>query len=134
MKFRLLRDKYHRPLKHYDNKKKYVSDDVIETDRDLTKFNPVGDPANARFERLPDDFPASGGVPYRSIRNNGATPAASSQEEENTSPIAVMEREPVDLTSLSIVELRELAEEEQIDLGGAKGKRAIIKILQARLS
>lgn len=86
----------------------YKPGETVESDRDLAKL--FNHPGSIKFERLPD--------PPQST----AQPA-----------VAVAERPDVDLDSMTLRDLQALAETEEIDLGGAKTKDQMVKVIRQAL-
>ncbi len=118
-RFRLLRGV------HGDKNGKYKKGDIIETETDLVeKFNADGFPA--KFQRLED-------TPDKRKPDTSSVAVLDPEEDEDSDPGDTDEFTREDIESMNVKELRELAEENEIDISGAKGKQAILKAILAEL-
>lgn len=90
-------------------KRMYSPGESVESDRDLCKL--FNRPGSIKFERLPDP-----------------PQAQSFQGQQNAVATAV--KESPDLDGMTVRDLQALAEEEEIDLGGAKTKDQMVKTIR----
>lgn len=116
MAFKLLRG-YHRDWSHKidrdtrqrtTTKRMFKPGEVVESEKDLAKL--FNRPGSVKFERLPDP------------------PQAQISQSQET--VAVQRKPDVDLEAMTVRDLRELAEQEEIDLSGATTKEQIVKALR----
>lgn len=122
MKFKLLRGTHHeakwdKSVKPpVDRGRTYHAGDVIETNFDLTTLN-GGDPQTVKFEKVDDATPATAvdAVPVE-IKSSVNTNAAAVDDT---------------LDAMTVNELKEMAAEEEIDLGSAKSKAEILSVLRS---
>ena len=94
----------------------YVPGDIIDSPVDLTKFN--GPNAN-KFERVMDDPPVS---------RQAATVPASTAPQAGKPPPRPASKE---LESMTEQELRQLAEDVEVDVKSARNKADLVKVLKA---
>jgi hypothetical protein len=95
-----------------DNRRSYKAGDIIESDQDLTVFNDAGNPQNIKFELVNEYGQAvRDTVPVKPSQGRPASPV------EDT------------LESKTLSELKEIAAEEEIDLGSATRREEILDIL-----
>lgn len=122
MKFRVLAGK------HSERGRIWMRGQVIETTTDLaSRFNGAT-VVRQKFERVPDGTPADPGVPVDQFTD----------PEFNKSSPSESETRGVDLMatyeSMSVEELRQVASQEEIELGKAKTKPEILNVLRSALS
>jgi hypothetical protein len=114
-RFRLLCGKHHEGDAN-GAQRTYVRGDVFDSPYNLLKFNSL---ESKRFEVVPDSTPlVHNEVKKPPAEPNLETPQAGPAT-ENT------------LDSMTVTELRTLAEEEEIDLGNASRKDQIIQAIRA---
>ena len=104
--------------RHSEGGMLYERGDVFESKSDLNKLN-GGSHDTQKFLRMADDAKPKGG---KEVAFMNETPVVEEEAEET-----------VDLSSKTVAELRELAEEEEIDLGEATLKADIVEIIEAHL-
>lgn len=108
MKFRMIRGR------HSDTTGRYIKGDVIESDIDLAaKFN---SPGSIKFVKVSDDTPATDPSAKKSD-----LPDVDSEDEGEI---------PAQYSNYTVAELRTIAEDEEIDLGGATKKSEIVAKLE----
>ncbi len=117
MRFRVLRGNHVTGSRKKGTYHKFTKGDVVDSTVDLVKrFGGV------KFERLPD------GPDMAAVTEAARTGFSGADYESAT---AVAKKDDGAYGDMTIEELRLLAEEEEIDLGGAKSKAAIIAALRA---
>ena len=99
-----------------DNRRSYRQGDIIESDQDLTAFNDKRNPNNTKFELVNEHGQALQSATPQNYRPPAPTP-----------PAAIVNDS---LSSKTVAELREIAAEEEIDLGSATRKEEILEILR----
>lgn len=87
---------------HYENETKYIAGQIVESKRDLTLFN---HPGSVRFEKVGEDA------------KDNPIPQAPTTKQSGAHET---------LLSMSVEELKQMAAEEEIDLGKAKTKSEIV--------
>lgn len=99
----------------------YKQGDVFESDLPLERFNCDG-PLGPKFERLDDEGKTPVGFVF--------DPSVETLEAFNARVKGATATEAPPLESMTVAELRKLAEADSIDLGEAKSKEAILKVLK----
>lgn len=114
MKFRILRGKHNQGERHPDGRPViYARNDVVESETDLCKLN--AGMATKKFERVDDSTPLT-------------NPDAAGKSVP--SPETVDPNEDT-FNEMTVAELRQFAEQEEIDLGKARTKDEIIAVLRS---
>jgi len=105
----------------------YRAGEVFESDVDLRTLN--GNGMSPKFERVD-----MGGPPVSSIsppKPPAPAPAEATKTPEVPAGKRDLDRDYGSLDKMSVTELREVAESEEIDLKGASKKEDIVKILRS---
>ena len=131
-KFRVLVGK-HNEGGHVDEKgnrikgRTYRVGEVIDTADDLSRLNASG---AIKFERVEEERGASRPAPTTPTTPKSPTPPTPAPVNPTTPTTPTAPVTPKNLEAMDIKALQALAEEEEIDLKGAKTKEEIIKVLR----
>lgn len=127
-----------------DTLKIYVKGDIIETDKDLSKFNGPY-PNMHKFELVEDNGAGSESTlvtnPSKGTSLSGSDPVAvAAAAKAGYDTINAQQSKPPTqnfddtLEAMTEAELKKFAEAEEIDLGTAKGKKDILKAIKASMA
>lgn len=109
---------------HYEQGKRFVRGDIFES---LTNLDRMNSPGSIKFQKMPDGTPLKGGEPVGSF--NTTNEQSSVQASTN-----VVTPDTEELESMSVAELKQMAEDYELDFKSSVTKAELVNLLSEALS
>lgn len=106
---------------HFEQGKKFKQGDILES---LTDLNRMNSPGAIKFQEMPAGTPLKGGEVLSGFNTSGSQ----STQEETVSP------DKQDLESMTVSELKQLAEDYELEFSASAKKPELVELLSEALA